>query len=141
MAYILISAETFTVRFYKVELGTLKKVTHSGLRLAATRSCGSVAIRLTKKLSELGNDMDNAWCSEVTSVNITYLASACTQHPKPEIIVAVIRPIVVAIGRAQVLRIVVPTATTNNMVRALFGHYAKQHKLSISFLRKFKEFA
>ncbi len=65
----------------------------------------------------------------------------CTHQAETKIVVTIPRRIVVAIGRAQVLRIVVPGAAPNNAVRDRFGHYAKFKELSNSFLRIIPEFA
>ena len=52
--------------------------------------------------------------------------NTCTQEAKTHIVVAILRRVVVAIPRTQVLRIVVPRAATYNAVGASnHGHYAK----------------
>ncbi len=60
----------------------------------------------------------------------------CTQQAEPDIVVAITRIVVVTVGRTQVLRIVVPTATTYDAVGACKnGHYAIFKDVSkISFL-------
>ena len=50
----------------------------------------------------------------------------CTHKTKPEIVVPVVRVVVVAIRGTQVLRVAVPTATTNNAVRPGVGHSPKK---------------
>lgn len=50
------------------------------------------------------------------SIDGTYLAILCTHEAETDVVVAVIRGIVVAIRRTQVLRIVVPTATPDDAV-------------------------
>ncbi len=59
-----------------------------------------------------------ALCTENTSVNISYLAMTCTQKTEPDIVVAVAGRVVVAVGRPQVSRIVVPAATAFHTVSA-----------------------
>jgi hypothetical protein len=71
----------------------------------------------------------------------TYLANLCTLQAEPEIVVAIARVVVVAVGRTQVLRIIVPTAAPDNAVRARNGHHANLIDLSNSFRLREREFA
>lgn len=66
----------------------------------------------------LDNDLDSALCAGVVSVNATQLAIRCTHQAEAQIVVAIIRRIPIAIGGTQVLRIVDPTAATNDAIGA-----------------------
>ncbi len=48
----------------------------------------------------------------------------CTQKAEPKVVVAIVWRVVVAIRRATVLRIVVPTAAAMNTVGARHGRHA-----------------
>jgi len=61
------------------------------------------------------------------SLNSIYLAITCTHKAETDIVVPVVRVVVVAIRGAQVLRVVVPTAATNNAVRPGVDHSPKKY--------------
>jgi len=74
-------------------------------------------------------------------MNSTHRAKLCTHKAQTKIVVAVVRMIVVTLGRTQILRIVVPGAATYHAVRAKYGHYAKLKDCSNSLLLSLVEFA
>jgi hypothetical protein len=77
--------------------------------------------------------LDKALSTAPTSVNASVLAIAtiCTQQKtEADVVVAITRRIVVAIGRTQVLRIIVPTAAANNTVRAFDCYPANRLRLN-----------
>ncbi len=71
--------------------------------------------------SALDNDLDIAYARECNPYERHPLAKhycVCTHKAEAHIVVAVPRPIVVTVGRAQVGRIVVPAAATYDAVGA-----------------------
>ncbi len=64
------------------------------------------------------------------SLNSIYLTVVCTQKAETNIVVPVARVVVVAIRRTQVLRVVVPTAATNDAVAPGDGHSPKKDRIS-----------
>lgn len=66
----------------------------------------------------LDSDLDIACCTEMQFLDGIYLTKLCTREAETHVVIDVIRRHVVALGGANVLHVVVPTATTDHAIRA-----------------------